>query len=277
MVQRPTALIEGIYTKENYLTIAVYKSSEEYKAIVIASENKIWESGELLYTLIPYGNNYLMAIGGDIVSKRLISYTERIEDGFFLTMGFQKEIQKTNYSVELYPDSTYVRKELNPETTYIKIGSFNSWYPTLSDAEAFYKSLEGTLTKKNLIIDLRSNGGGGNRNSNVLLEIIDEYLINNKVYLITNNRTASNGEQFTSKLRSYENCETFGHGTNGTIAYEIVSSNYNLPCGNFLAVLTSKKHKEFLPFESKGVEPDFKLNMNSDWVNQVLEHIGNRN
>lgn len=275
LVSKPVTDVEGIYSKKGYLEIGVYKSGEDFKAIVLKTENQIWQKGEIIYHLVPYGNNYVLNIGGDIMSKWLMAYPERIENGLFLTMGFQKDIHLTNYSRSLYPDSTYVRKEISAETTYLKVGSFNSWYPTLSDAENFYKSLQGTLTKKNLILDLRDNGGGGNRNSDGLLEIIEEYIKENNVYLITNNRTASNAEQFAFKLKKFENCKSFGHRTNGTAAYELKNSNYNLPCGNFIAILTSKKHKEFLEIESVGIEPDTKLNMTSDWMTQILNAIEN--
>src|SRR5690606_29168244 len=168
---------------------------------------------------------------GEIESKRMITYKKRIEMGFFLTMGFQKDITITNYSLSIYPDSTYVRQELSSEITYLKIGSFNSWYPTLSDAESFYKSLVGTLTKPHLIIDLRDNGGG-DRNSTLLLKIINEYLKESQVYLLTNHRTASNAEQFVFKLQDKENVSVVGARTNGTVVYELKGDNYVLPSNN---------------------------------------------
>ncbi|GJM34373.1 MAG: hypothetical protein DHS20C18_33740 [Saprospiraceae bacterium] len=276
---KATNQIEGIYFRKKYMTIGVYKIEKEngYKAIVLDSETKIWEPGEIIYTLIPYGKDYLLSVGGNITSKRLIAYTERIEDGIFLTMGFQKDVSKTNFSASLYPDSTYVRKEISSETTYLKIGSFNAWYPTLSDAENFYQSLEGTLTKRNLIVDLRDNGGGGDRNSDILLKILKDYIKESKVYVITNNRTASNAEQFAYKLSQFENCETFGNRTNGTAAYELVDDNYNLPCGGFLVVLSSKRHAEYMKIESAGLEPKVKFTMETDWVNQLQNYIQEKN
>lgn len=276
---RPEADIEGVYRKNNKFTIGVFKNEEEndYKAIVLDSESEVWQPGEQIYTLVPYGNDYMLNIGGNITSKRLIAYPERIENGIFLTMGLQKDVSQTNFSVSKYTDSTYVREELSPEITYLKIGSFNSWYPTLSDAENFYQSLEGTLTKKHLILDLRDNGGGGDRNSDILFKIIKDYLKKNKVYILTNHRTASNAEQFTLKLSQFENCKTFGDRTNGTAAYELVDSNHELPCGNFVAVLTSKKHPDYLKIESVGIEPNVKFNMESDWVNQLTTFIQKNN
>ena len=267
---------EGIYTNKDNLKIGVRKNQEVYEAIVLSSESEIWSPGELIYTMIPYGNDYLLSVGGNSTSKRLIAYTERIEDGTFLTMGYQKDISKSNYTKSIHPDTTYLRKEISSDISYIKVGSFNSWYPTLSDAEDFYASLKNNLTKSNLIIDLRDNGGGGNRNSDILHKIIKDYLKKSNVYLITNHRTASNAEQFAYKLKENPNCITFGQRTNGSVTYEIVDKNYNLPCENYLTVLTSKKHSKYSKLESKGLDPDWILNMDNNWMVQVVDFINNQ-
>lgn len=271
--------IEGVYKREKYMTIGVYKNKDKnnYKAIILDSESDVWQVGEIMYTLIPFGNDYLLNIGGSITSKRLIAYTERIENGFFYFMGFQKDKSKTNYSIKMPSENTYYREELSDEITYLKIGSFNSWNPTLSDAEKFYKSLEGNLNKGNLIVDLRNNGGGGDRNSDILYALVKDYAKKNKVYVLINHRTVSNAEQFANKLGMLENCQLFGTRTNGTLAYEIKDGNYTLPCTSFIAVLTSKKHSEYLEFESKGIEPNVKFDMETDWIEQLKNYIENNN
>ena len=267
--------IEGIYTRENYMTIGVYKNKDSYKAIILDSESDFWQIGEILYTLIPFGDDYLLNIGGGITSKRLIAYTERIENGFFYFMGFQKDIAQKNYATKTPSEDIYKREELSNGITYLKIGSFNSWNPTLTNAEKFYKSLEGSLNKRNLIIDLRNNGGGGDRNSNILYKLVRDYAKKNKVYVLINHRTVSNAEQFASKLSMLENCQLFGKRTNGTLAYEIKDSNYTLPCNNFIAVLTSKKHSKYLEFESKGIKPKFELDVETNWIEQLKTYINN--
>ena len=228
-----------------------------------------------MYTLIPFGDDYLLNIGGGITSKRLIAYTERIENGFFYFMGFQKDIAQKNYATKTPSEDIYKREELSNGITYLKIGSFNSWNPTLTNAEKFYKSLEGSLNKRNLIIDLRNNGGGGDRNSNILYKLVRDYAKKNKVYVLINHRTVSNAEQFASKLSMLENCQLFGKRTNGTLAYEIKDSNYTLPCNNFIAVLTSKKHSKYLEFESKGIKPKFELDLETNWIEQLKTYIEN--
>lgn len=271
--------IEGIYKRENHMTIGVYRSKDKsrYKAIILDSESPVWQVGEIMYNLIPFGNDYLLNIGGSITSKRLIAYTERVKNGFFYYMGFQKDITQTNYSTKTLSEDTYYREELSDKITYLRIGSFNSWNPTLSEAEKFYKSLEGNLNTSKLIIDLRNNGGGGDRNSNILFKILKDYAKKNKIYVLINHRTVSNAEQFTYKLSKLENCKIFGSKTNGMLAYEIKNSNYTFPCGNFKAVLTSKKHSSYLKFESQGIEPDVTLSFDSDWIMQLDNYISKNN
>lgn len=267
--------IEGIYRRNGYMTIGVYKNTKQnnYKAIVLDPETKVWSKGEIVYTLIPFGNNYLLNVGGNISSKRMITYTERIENGFFLFMGFQKDSSLSNYATKTPTEDTYSRKELSSDITYLKIGSFSSWNPTLSQAEKFYKSMAGTLNKPHLVLDLRNNGGGGDRNSDILFKILKEYQKKNTIYVMINHITASNAEQFAYKLNKFENCQLFGQRTNGTLSYELVNSNYDLPCGNFTVSLTSKTHSDYLDIESIGIEPSIKFDVQSDWLDQMVKYI----
>ncbi|WGK64987.1 S41 family peptidase [Croceiramulus getboli] len=274
---KPATNLEGIYTRGDSLRIGLVKTHKvvEYQAIVLSEGFELWSPGEVIYSYIPYGNDYLLGVGGGISSKRMIAYTERIDQGTFAFMGFSKHSEQFNYGAKLPTDNLYFRQELGPEITYLSVGSFNSWYPTLSDAEAFYASLENSLTKEHLILDLRNNGGGGERNSNLLLKILKKYAKEHNLYVLTNHRTASNAEQFTHELRSWKRATIFGQRTNGTLAYEIKDSSYELPCGQFVAILSSKKHAEYLPFESQGLEPDHLLDPTSDWIEQVVEYIRN--
>lgn len=279
LVSKNPSEIEGIYKKEGYMTIGVYKLTNEniYQAIVIDSEKDVWLKGEVVYTMVPFGNNYLLNIGGNLSTKRLITYTERIENGFFLKMDFRKDLTKTNYAIELPSAETYFREEITSDITYVKIGSFSGFNPTLSQAEAFYKTLEGSLTKQNLILDLRNNGGGGPRNSDLLFKTLKKYLKNNSIYVIINHNTASNAEQFTYKLSQFTNCQVFGQRTNGTLTYELEGHNYELPSGNFTIALTSKTHLDYIHLESIGIEPQVQLNLESDWINQMVNLIVDKN
>jgi hypothetical protein len=271
---KPFSAIEGIYELPKYVTLGVYKEEEKYVGVILKSELSNWKAGEIMYTLLPFGEDLLLAIFGQQKSRRIVAVSERIKHGMFLKLGLKKDLETKPWHLAPERDSLFIRRELNVETTYIKTGSFSSFYPKLSDAEAFYVTLKNTLTKNNLIVDLRDNTGGGERNSNILLEILNSYAQQNNLYVLINHNTASNAEQFTIKLSQLPNTKILGDRTQGTLTYELRKNiSNNLGCGKFVAIMTSKRHKEYLEFESKGVEPDVLLNYNEDWIGQTVKII----
>ncbi len=274
--KKPFEEVEGIYhTKQGFSFGITYVETEKaYQGVVLRSPTSNWKTGEIIYKFIPLPGNYLKVIGGQYPGKRLISYYERINNGVILRAGYQKDTLSPIYTRSPYPDATYLLKELSPDIDYLKVGSFSSYNPTLGEAEDFYESLEGKLNKKHLILDLRDNGGGGDRNSDILLKLLKTYLGKNNLYVITNARTGSNAEQFTLKLRKYDAVTTFGDKTKGALAYEIKPDDYfTLPSTNFILILTSKELKKFLPYETKGVVPDHFLEYKENWITQIEAFI----
>ncbi len=266
---------EGNYYFGDSFKIGVFSNTDstEFNMVVLASNLPIWERGEVLGRLIAYGDDYLRFVGANLNSKRLITFAERIHNGMFLTYGFQKDHNQTNFSKTSKEEATFGIKELPSTLTYLKVGSFNSFYPELAEAEKFYKMIATDLGDKELVLDLRNNGGGGNRNSNILLKMLKEINKNKQIYVLINHNTGSNAEQFAAKLKAWKNVTVYGDKTNGTITYEIKNSVYTLPCSKYIAELTSKKHSEFITYESKGVQPDVFLDYNRDWLIQLEERI----
>lgn len=62
----------------------------------------------------------------------------------------------------------------------------------------------------------------------------------------------------------------------GKVAYEVVDSNFNLPCNKYLVILTSKKQSKYLLLESIGIEPDVKFEIDKDWIVQVQTYIAEK-
>ncbi|KPM32034.1 Peptidase family S41 [Croceitalea dokdonensis DOKDO 023] len=274
LAAKPFTAIEGVYSLPKYVTLGLYKEQETYIGVILASQLPNWDAGDIMYTLLPYGKDLHLAIFGQGKSKRIVAVSERIKHGMFLKLGLRKNKEAQAFHLAPEPDSLFIKKELDNAISYIKTGSFSSFYPKLADAEAFYASLQDKLTKKHLIVDLRDNTGGGERNSNILLELLTTYAQNNKLYVLINHNTASNAEQFTLKLKQLPNTTILGDRTQGTLAYELKKNISNpLGCGKFVAIVTSKRHKEYLPFESKGIEPDMLLEYDRDWITQTMEFI----
>lgn len=274
--QQPAAAIEGIYRSPNGLTLGIkYREEKElYEGIVLATESPDWKKGDVLYQYLPLTEEVLLATGAQFPRRRLISYREKISDGLMLTLGLQKDTTVTVYRKPPDEDETYVYRSLSPSIDYLKVGSFTGQYPLLAEAEAFYTSLDGKLTKAHLVLDLRGNGGGGNRNSNLLLKHLKRYLKTGKLYVLANFSTGSNAEQFVAKLQQHKRVVFLGDNTKGALAYEIKPGDYHtLPSTNFSVILTSKLHNEFLPFETAGVTPNHFLDYRESWIAQVEAFI----
>ena len=270
--------IVGVYTYKEQLKIGVVKeeNSDNFKVVILDTNEDIWQKGEVMSTLIPYGDNLLLNVGGNPSTKRLIAYSERIEDGVFKYIGFTKNNDHVHFANDLPTEETYFKEEINENITYLRLGSFSGWNPTLGQAEKFYREIKGTLTKPNLIVDLRNNSGGGDRNSDIILKQLKSYSKKNAIFVLINHRTVSNAEHFTLKLAKLKNTTILGNPSNGTAAYEVKNSTFNLPSGKFVTVLTSKLHSKYLDIESKGIIPDVVLDSGSDWIEQTVEYINGK-
>jgi C-terminal processing protease CtpA/Prc len=197
-----------------------------------------------------------------------------VQEGVFLRWGYVKDTAALYYHRKSYPKQQYVYQDLSSEIDYIKVGSFKSFYPTLSEAEAFYRKIKGTLNKPHLILDLRGNTGGGDRNSDILLEQLKNYLKQGQLHVLINSWTGSNAEQYALKLKKMKNVTIYGLPTLGALAYEKKGKvNHTLPSSGFIVTLPTKIHKEYLPYETKGVQPDHLLSIHKDWLEQVRKHI----
>ncbi|BDD07001.1 S41 family peptidase [Aureibacter tunicatorum] len=271
---------EGIYYyKDKQLSIGVRKiENEKLELIILQSKKPLFEEGEILGYLIPHGFKSYKAIMASVSSKTLTSFQEKIEGGIFLGADIQKDPNQANHSKAIHPSKTYHREEIDHKTTYIKAASFLSFYPTLKEAEDFYDQLTGTIDKKNLIVDLRDNHGGGPRNSNLLLKILKDYAKSgNNIYVLTNFNTASNGEIFTERVRKLKNTTVLGHRTNGTVIFEVGNiSHHKLPSSSLEATIPFKVHGKNKYLEMNGAVPDIKLDMNTNWIEQVRDIINSK-
>lgn len=277
--QKSIEAIEGVYQVNKDLSFGLVfdETSKAYNAVILKSKSDQWNKGDILYKLFPLPNGFFKLIGAQYPTKRMISYHERINQGIFLRAGFKKDTVATYFIRSPYPEDVFVFKEISPKIDYLKVGSFSSQYPLLKEAEDFYTSLKGNLVKPHLILDLRDNGGGGDRNSDILLKQLKKYLKSNNVYIITNARTGSNAEQFTVKLKQYKNVICYGDKTRGALSYEIKPDDYyTLPSSSFLVILPSKAHKKYLEYETNGVAPDVFLEYKKSWISIVVNNIENK-
>ena len=159
-------------------------------------------------------------------------------------------------------------KEINDDVQYLYFKTFGNHKKKA--LKAFYEDTKNRLTAKNIIVDLRTNGGGNSKFSDPFLKLLK----NKNVYVITNSFTASNAEQFTLKLLKNKNAKHLGQTTFGIIAYGMnYGYRYNTPSGHFKILPTDMNFHKYIDFEGKGITPEIQLAFDKDWIAQTLDVI----
>ncbi|MES2416629.1 MAG: S41 family peptidase [Bacteroidota bacterium] len=267
LIEVPLDSIEGVFYEgqQKYL---IYKQApqvyyvqsiadNEVKAILCKNQFSSYDVVQFKFGSYPY------------VLNRNIKFL----NGLLIGLNYAKEPGKTYYDV-VERKEKYSYKMLNETTGYLSLGTFSSSNQNIEVATRFFDQISPTITTKNLIVDVRNNGGGGYKTSKQFLAFLDKF--KGEVYVLQNAYTVSNAEQFILKLREKRKITTMGESTMGTITY---GSNYGkritLPSDRFTFYPTDMSGlKKELVYESIGIKPDVYLNpFTEDWVAQALKQI----
>jgi hypothetical protein len=164
-------------------------------------------------------------------------------------------------------------KELENSTSYIKIPSFN--YKLWKELDNFYDSISPIIkNKEKIILDIRNNGGGGERMYKQLLKILKSNSKKAKIAVVLNRKCASACEEVALILSENKYITTFGENTNGQFAYGFVKGIKTPNCG-FTFVTTTKKYPDRLKYEYVGIKPEIILEKEneSEWINIIQEML----
>lgn len=268
--------IEGVYYYYNTFKIAIFKNRNNlYQGVVLETKIPSWERGETMLYLKPKGNNRFRIFMGGLVNKKLMSSPDYFRDGTFMTIPWKRSNHKNKFYNAPYPGKKYLIRHLNHSFTYLKLGTFNSSPNGIKQATTFYNKICDALKTPSLIVDLRNNGGGGDKSSKQFFQLFKKYKGN--IYLVTNYYTVSNAEQFTIKMKNLKNVTVLGDRTFGMVTYgRNYPEDFETPSKRFRIHFTDLKDhwRKYLHYENVGVEPDVYLDTHSDWVEQILERYG---
>lgn len=170
LIQEP--LFEAVWTNGTY-NVGIKKVNDEFVGFVISSSNDQWKAGQIKFTFpsemssskksVYYMGNHSLAenqfdpciLIGKTYLKAFDIYWKRVSPYFENEPDVENEVSLLSAS------GPFIRK-IDSLTTLFRIPSFDNNYITIIDS--LVKSNHNLLlTTKNLIIDIRGNGGGADR------------------------------------------------------------------------------------------------------------------
>jgi hypothetical protein len=286
LAAKPADSPEGIYHYDKFYSVGVFKSeAKEYLGVVLDSDINLWVKGQIAIHLYEYAPNVYKAIYGHPYFKYFILQPiEKYQNQSLVNSYFYGSYSQTVYSKQLRQidyvnlpksSSRFGFKNINDDVQYLLIQTFQAADGPSQSSKMFYDSIQNLLKARYLILDLRNNDGGAEKEMKKYFRLLRDYVKTGNLYILLNNGTLSQAEIFTLKLKTLKNVTTLGQTTRGMLAY---GSNYGkrvrLPSGKFEIYPTDMKgSSELLQYEGYGINPDIFLNGDSGWIEQAVEII----
>jgi len=274
---QPKENVEGKYSIKDVIEIIIYKDDLEndYKGVVTKSKIPLWKKGEQILKLVEK-DGYFQILTGGFNDKKLLFYRDKINNGRFLFTKWSKIKNYDNHYDIKKSSQKYEFFDLNSETQYLRLSSFSCSNNILTNSFDFSYSIKNKVNKDYLIVDLRNNSGGCEKNSKKYLKLLKRYSKNHKgkIFVLVNFLTRSNSEQFLLKLKKTNEVVVLGDDTNGSLSFGWNTSNSKTsPSKRFNIHLTDMDFSQYLEYQNVGIKPEHYLNVNSDWIKQTMSII----
>lgn len=271
--QKPDSSLEGVYNYRDIQKIGIYLSENKKDLIGVVLESNVdnWEVGEIrFYATHTTGNKY--NVFDYNITSRSPSMMKSVSFENGRLWSYKKVNNTLNHEFAPKENEDLEFKQLTDDVQYLYFKSFNR--RNKKAFKSFYKEVKNKLTAKNIIVDIRNNGGGNEKLSDPFLKLLKK----KNVFIITNSFTVSNAEQFTVKLKKIKNAIHLGQVTKGAISYGMnYGYDYLTPSSFFRILPTDMDFHKFVEYEGKGISPDIALSFDKDWIEQTLEIIKNNN
>ena len=175
LINKKNTDYEGIWKSGPY-TIGIKKIKDEYKGFIIEADGRQWKIEEV--KLIINADNSTTYYMGDYSSENF-KKAEMLGDKYlqlgYITLERVFPKSKSNATIERYykaisAETPYLEK-INDNTLLLRIPSFDS--SQKKDIDSVLLANQNLITNtKNLIIDLRDNGGGSDKSFEKILPIL---------------------------------------------------------------------------------------------------------
>lgn len=274
--------IEGIYNIGSRMKMGVYRIDETDSLVGVMLDSKLgtWAPGQIyLYmTASNIPNHYDIISYSQVYKVLTFKKLQLVQHGILFSNVVKEKVQENYVYVNSDTTKDYTLRYLTEDVQYVWLNNFGRGKKNAAKRDALIAQMGKELKAKNLIVDLRNNGGGASKISYPIVRQIKKYAQKGNVYVLTNMLSGSNAEQTTLRLMKMADAKHLGQKTYGAIAYGRNYGTVNTsPSGLFQFLPTDMKFNNYLKYEEIGVDPEIKLNPDSDWVQQTINIINAQN
>lgn len=262
--------ISGIYYAGSDKIVVKKEKNNIWYGITLKSNSKKWMKGKIRLRINKNKNNEFELFefykNGQLFYQKNI----KIKNGRISSTFWNKD---NKYFFNKNHKENFSYKSINTSFDYIAIKTFKRTNTLIKKANNFYTKILHKLTKRNLIIDLRNNGGGSTNQARQLLKFLKRSKAIQKFYVLVNFKTASATELILLQLKKDKRTVLVGENSRGMLKYGYGNKAFftTTNCANFKVTLSTKiTNKSLEKYEYIGIKPDYYLNNNTSWIEQII-------
>ena len=172
-------------------------------------------------------------------------------------------------------EENFTYKEINPSFDYIGIKSLKRSTSLMKEADNFYSKYLPILNKENIIVDLRNNTGGAIKQAKPLIKALKRNKDIRRIYVLINFKAASASELAVLELKKDKRTIIAGENSFGAVEYGYGNNSFSDKTNSLkFEVDFSTEHncRKCAKYEGVGITPDYKLNNDTDWIEQIVDH-----
>ena len=263
--------ISGIYYAGTDKILVQKENENVWYGITLESNSEEWTKGKIRLRINKTGNGNFEIFEYHLNGLLLYQKDIEILEGRIHSTFWNKE---NKYFFNKNHNDNFTYKSISPSFDYISIKTLSRTNKLIEEANNFYGQNLDKLIKENLIIDLRNNGGGSLNQAKPLVKALKRNKEIQRIYVLINFRTTSSAELTALTLKEDKRTILVGENSGGMLEYGYGNKAFSTKtdCSEFKVVLSTEHNNSANgKYEYVGIEPEIKLNNETDWVDQILK------
>ena len=207
----------------------------------------------------------------EFFANGILSYQNniKIENGRIQGTFWNKAHQ---YNFQINHEQNFNFRSINADFDYIGIKTLSRTRNLMKEAQVFYEDHLEKLSKENLIIDLRNDGGGAIKQAEPLIKSLQKNENIKHIFVLINFKTASAAELATLQFKKDKRSFIAGENSRGMLEYGYGNKSFSAKtdCLGFnVSFSTKHENNNLQQYETKGITPDLYLQNTSNWIDQI--------